>query len=58
VLPWSYDAEMGTANSLHASRNTASIMKVFLVLFLMHKRAITKFMPTQMFCQNKFFIVL
>jgi len=27
VLPWRYDAEMGTANLLHASDYTASIMK-------------------------------
>jgi len=30
VLPWRYDAEMGTGNSLHASANSysaASIMK-------------------------------
>jgi len=26
VLPWRYDAEMSTANSLHLRRNTASIM--------------------------------
>jgi len=27
VLPWRYDAEMGTANSLYASAYTVSIMK-------------------------------
>jgi len=27
VLPWRYDAEMGTANLLHASANMAGIMK-------------------------------
>jgi len=25
VLPWRYDAEMGTANSSHALRNTAKV---------------------------------
>jgi len=28
-MPWRYDAEMGTANTLQLRRDTASIMKGF-----------------------------
>jgi len=34
VLPWRYDAEMGTANSLRVWRNTASIIKGLVLEYL------------------------